>query len=62
MWGGRPEAAFTSVIDIRTTDAASICEKKRAEFRRMQKRFALAEQYTREEQAEIQSVLERVKK
>ena len=62
MLGDLAGTAFTSVIDIRTTNAASICEKKRAEFRRMQKRFALAEQYTREEQAEIQSVLERVKK
>ena len=50
------------MIDIRTTSAAEIAEKKRAEFRRMQQRFALAEPYTREEQAEIQAVLERVKK
>lgn len=53
--------AFTSVIDIRTANPAEVSEKKRAEFRRMQRRFALAEPYSKEEQAEIQSVLERVK-
>lgn len=62
MLGDLAGTAFTSVIDIRTTSAAEISEKKRAEFRRMQRRFALAEPYTREEQAEIQSVLERVRK
>ena len=61
MLGDLAGTAFTSVIDIRTTDAAEIHEKKRAEFLRMKRRFALAEQYSAEEQAEIQSVLERVK-
>lgn len=62
MLGDLAGTAFTSVIDIRTTNVDDIAEKKRAEFRRMQRRFALEEPYTREEQAEIQAVLERVKK
>lgn len=61
MLGDLSGTAFTSVIDIRTTDASEICEKKRAEFIRMKRRFALAEQYTDEEQAAINSVLERVR-
>ena len=62
MLGDLAGTAFTSVIDIRTTDASEIHEKKRAEFLRMKRRFALAEQYTEEEQLAIQSVLVRVRK
>ena len=62
MLGDLAGTAFTSVIDIRTTDVSEIQEKKRAEFLRMKRRFALAELYTEEEQLAIQSVLERVKK
>lgn len=62
MLGDLTGTAFTSVIDIRTTDASEINQKKRAEFVRMKKRFALANQYSSEEQAVIEKTLERVKK
>lgn len=56
MLGDLKDTAFTSVIDIRSTDISEIDKKKRSEFMRMKKRFALTEQsrpYTDEEQAEI---------
>lgn len=61
MLGDLAGTAFTSVIDIRTTDASEISEKKRAEFIRMKKRFSLVDQYTAEEQAQINEVLEKVR-
>ena len=61
MLGDLAGSAFSSVIDIRTTDAADICEKKRAEFIRMKRRFALPDPYSPEEQEAIQSVLDRVR-
>lgn len=48
------DTAFTSVIDIRSTDPSEVDKKKRAEFIRMKKRFSLAEEYTAEEQAAIE--------
>lgn len=53
--------AFASVIDIRTTSASDVDAKKRAEFMRMKNRFALPNQYTAEETAAINSILEQVK-
>lgn len=61
MLGDLAGTAFTSVIDIRTTSVSEINEKKRAEFAKMKRRFALEEQYTQEEQSAIRSVLERVR-
>lgn len=61
MLGDLAGTAFTSVIDIRTTDPSEISEKKRAEFIRMKKRFALVDEYTAEEQARINEVLEKVR-
>lgn len=61
MLGDLAGTAFTSVIDIRTTDASEISEKKRAEFIRMKKRFALSNSYTDEEEALIAEALKAVK-
>lgn len=54
MMGDLKDTAFTSVIDIRSTDVSDVDKKKRAEFNRMKKRFALpgqSGQYTEEGQA-----------
>lgn len=61
MLGDLRDTAFTSVIDIRSTDASDVDKKRRAEFIRMKKRFALSSQYTEEEQAEINEFMERLK-
>lgn len=61
MLGDLSGTAFTSVIDIRTTDPSDVDKKKRAEFIRMKNRFALSSQYTPEEQAEIDEFMERLK-
>lgn len=61
MLGDLAGTAFTSVIDIRTTDASEISEKKRSEFIRMKKRFALSSPYTEEEQRQINAILEKVR-
>lgn len=53
--------AFTSVIDIRTTKESDIDKKRRAEFMRMKRRFALPSQYTEEEQEAIDEFMERLK-
>ena len=53
--------AFASVIDIRTTSPDEISAKKRAEFLRMKRRFALADPFSDEEMAVISDVLRRVK-
>ena len=56
MLGDLRDTACTSVIDIRSTDVSAVDTKRRAEFNRMKKRFALpgqSRQYTEEEQAEI---------
>ncbi len=55
MLGELAKTSFTDVISIRTTNASEIAEKKRAEFRKMQKRFALAGSYsyTDDEQEKI---------
>ncbi len=54
MLGDLSDTAFTSVIDIRTTDENDVDKKKRSEFIRMKKRFALSGGYTPEEQAQIE--------
>lgn len=61
MLGDLSGTAFTSVIDIRSTKPSEVDKKNRAEFIRMQKRFALSSQYTAEEQAEIDEFMERLK-
>lgn len=61
MLGDLSGTAFTSVIDIRTTNSEDVDKKKRAEFIRMKNRFALSSQYTPEEQAEIDEFMERLK-
>lgn len=60
MIGDLEGTAFTSVIDIRTTDASEVDKKKRSEFLRLKKRFALSSQYTEEEQAEIEEFMSRL--
>ena len=54
MLGDLRDTAFTGVIDIRSTDPTEVDKKKRAEFLRMKKRFAMAKEYTLEEQAKIE--------
>lgn len=61
MLGDLSGTAFTSVIDIRTTDEREVDKKKRAEFVRMKNRFALSGQYTAEEQEAIDEFMERLK-
>ncbi|AWY06895.1 MAG: hypothetical protein [Caudoviricetes sp.] len=61
MLGDLSDTAFTSVIDIRTTDINDVDKKRRSEFIRMKNRFALSGQYTAEEQAEIDEFMERLK-
>lgn len=58
MLGDLSGTAFTSVIDIRTTEASEVDRKKRAEFLRMKKRFALPSQYTAEEEAAISDFMD----
>lgn len=54
--------AYNSVIDIRTTDVSEVDKKKRSEFLRMKKRFSLPNQYTAEEEEQINEFMERWKK
>lgn len=61
MLGDLNGTAFTSVIDIRSTDPSEVDKKKRAEFIRMKNRFALSGQYSAQEQAEIDAFMERLK-
>lgn len=64
MLGDLKDTAFTSVIDIRSTDVSEVDKKRRAEFIRMKKRFALTNQsrpYTDEEQAEIDEFMSLLK-
>ena len=50
MLGDLAGTAFTSVMDIRTSDISEVDKRKRSEFLRMKKRFALPTQYTAEEE------------
>ncbi len=61
MIGDLADTAFTSVIDIRTTELAEIDKKKRSEFIRMKKRFALPELYTPEQESAINDFMDRLK-
>ncbi len=61
MLGDLGGTAFSGVMDIRTTEAAEVDQRKRAEFLRMKRRFALPGQYTAEETAAIADILRRVK-
>lgn len=54
MIGELRSTAFSDVINIRSTDPSDVDKKNRSEFLRMKKRFALAAEYTPEEQAEIE--------
>lgn len=58
MLGDLNGTAFSSVIDIRSTDASEVDQKRSAEFLRMKKRFALPNQYTAEEEAAINGFME----
>lgn len=62
MLGDLSGTAFTSVIEIRTTDLSDVDKKRRSEFIRMKKRFELPTQYTEEEEEAINSILERINK
>lgn len=62
MLGDLNGTAFTSIIDIRTTDASEVDKKKRAEFVRMKKRFSLPNQYTAEEEEAINSILQQIRR
>lgn len=61
MLGDLSDTAFCNVINIRETKLSDIDQKRRAEFSRMKKRFALPNQYSEEEQQIISDVLEKVK-
>lgn len=54
MLGDLQGTAFTGVMDIRGTDVSEVDKKRRTEFIRMKKRFALPDQYTQEEAAMIE--------
>lgn len=54
MLGDLKDTAFTSVIDIRSTDPSEVDKKRRSEFIRMKRRFALSSKYTPEETAMIE--------
>lgn len=54
MLGELKDTAFSDVINIRSTDPSEVDKKNRSEFLRMKKRFALATEYTAEEQAAIE--------
>lgn len=54
MMGELRDTAFSDVINIRSTDPSEVDQKNRSEFIRMKKRFALAAEYTPEEQAAIE--------
>lgn len=58
MLGDLNGTAFTGVIDIRTTKESEVDQKKRAEFLRMKKRFALSKEYAAEEDAAVSSFME----
>ncbi len=60
MLGDLAGTAFTSVMDIRATDASEVDRRKRSEFMRMKRRFALPNQYTAEEEAAICGFMERL--
>lgn len=60
MLGDLGGTAFTSVIDIRTTSETDVDKKRRAEFVRMKRRFALPSQYTPEEQDAIDEFMARL--
>lgn len=61
MLGDLKDTAFSAVMDIRQTSPSDIDAKKRSEFIRMKRRYALPNQYTAEEESTIASVLEEVR-
>lgn len=61
MLGDLSGTAFTSVIDIRSTDESEVQQKKRAEFRKMKRRFSLPESRPAEEDEKISAVVELLK-
>lgn len=61
MLGDLSGTAFTSVIDIRSTDPNDVDKKNRAEFIRMKNRFALSSGYTAEELERINEFDRRLK-
>lgn len=61
MLGDLTGTAFTDVINIRSTDVSEIDRKRRSEFLRMKKRFALPAQYTAAEEEAISAFMDRLK-
>ncbi len=61
MLGDLKDTAFSSVMDIRQMNPADVDAKRRSEFLRMKKRFALPGRYTAEEESTIASVLDEVR-
>lgn len=53
MLGDMKDTAFSSVIEIRSTDPSEVDKKKRSEFIRMKNRFALSSGYTAEQLEQI---------
>lgn len=62
MLGDLTGTAFTNVMDIRSMDASEVDRKRRAEFLRMKKRFALPTQYTAAEEEAISAFMGQLKK
>lgn len=60
MLGDLAGTAFTSVIDIRSTDASEVDKRKRSEFLRMKKRYSIPTQHTREEEAALNEFMARL--
>ena len=62
MLGDLRDTAFSSVMEIRETAVSEVDAKRRAEFARMKKRFALPSQYSAEDEEAVNSFLERFRK
>lgn len=61
MLGDLKDTAFASVMEIRQTKPSDVDSKRRSEFMRMKKRFALPNEYTEEEEETIASILREIK-
>lgn len=57
MLGELQGTAFANVMEIRSTKVSEIDSKRRTEFERMKKRFALPGQYSAEEEERINSII-----
>lgn len=61
MLGDLDNTAFTSVIEIRRTPEGEVAQQRRAEFRRMKRRFSLHGQYSEEEKEHLDSIIRQAK-